>query len=126
MEKESLMKALKTTMYIMVAYLTIIGVMYLLLPGTFETALKVSLPDRGTAMLHGFGNLIMAFLIYTTASNLEVYGKLVRVFQVFALGETLIFIYQLISGMNTFAEVGPPTIIWAIFTVLLFVFGRKL
>ena len=119
------MKSLKITMYVVMAYLTIIGALYLFFPGTAETAFKITLSDRGTAMLHGFGNLIMAYLIYTTAANLDVYGKLVRVFQVFALGETLIFIYQLISGMYTFAEVGPPTIIWGVFTVLLFAFGRN-
>ena len=112
-------------MYVITVYLTIIGALYLFFPGIAETAFKITLSDRSTAMLHGFGNLVMAFLIYSTAANLEIYGKLVRVYQVFALGETMIFIYQLISGMYTFAEVGPPTIIWAVFTVLLFVFGRN-
>lgn len=119
------MKSLKITLYLIAFYLTIIGALYLFFPGTAETAFKVTLSDRGTAMLHGFGNLIMAFLIYTTASNLDKYDKLVRVYQAFAFGETLIFVYQLISRMYTFAEVGPPTIIWAVFTVLLFAFGRK-
>lgn len=119
------MKSLKITMYVIVAYLTIIGALYLFFPGTAEKAFQITLSDRGTAMLHGFGNLIMAVLIYTTVANLDTYDKLVRVYQVFAFGETLIFAYQLISGMYTFAEVGPPTIIWAIFTVLLFVFGRN-
>jgi hypothetical protein len=119
------MKSLKITLYVVMAYLTIIGALYLFFPGAAETAFKITLSDRGTAMLHGFGNLIMVYLMYKTASNLDTYGKLVRVFQAFAAGETLIFVYQLISGMYTFAEVGPPTIIWAVFTVLLFVFGRK-
>jgi hypothetical protein len=119
------MKSLKITLYVIVAYLTIIGALYLFFPGAAETAFKITLSDRGTAMLHGFGNLVMAFLMYMTASNLETYGKLVRVYQALALGETLIFIYQLIAGMYTFAEVGPPTVIWAVFTVLLFVFGRN-
>lgn len=118
------MKSLKITMYVLVAYLTIIGALYLFLPGIAETAFKITLSDRGTAMLHGFGNLIIAYLAYTIAANLDTYGKLVRTYQGFALGETLIFVYQLTSGMHTFAEVGPPTIIWAVFTVLLFVFGR--
>jgi len=122
--KELLMKSLKITLYVIAVYLTIIGVLYLFLPNIAEMALQVSLPDRGTTMLHGFGDLIMAFLAYTITSNLEAYGKLVRLYQVFALGETLIFAYQVTSGMHTFAEVGPPMIIWGIFTVLLFVFGR--
>ena len=118
------MKSLKITLYVVMLYLTIIGVLYLFFPGTAEKAFQVPLPDRSTTMLHGFGDLIMAFLAFTIASNLDAYGKLVRIYQAFALGETLIFTYQLISGMHTFAEVGPPTIIWAVFTVLLFVFGR--
>lgn len=118
------MKVLKITLYVITIYLTIIGTLYLFFPGAAETAFKVALPDRGTTMLHGFGDLIMAFLAFTIASNLDTYRKLVRIYQAFALGETLIFAYQLISGMHTFAEVGPPTIIWGIFTSLLFVFGR--
>jgi len=119
------MKALKIMMYVVAIYLTLIGVLYLFFPGTAENAFGITLSDRGTAMLHGFGNLIMAYLIYLTVSNLETYRKLVTVFQIFALGEALIFAYQLFSGMYTFAQVGPPMIIWAVFTVLLFVFGRK-
>ena len=119
------MKSLRITMYVITAYLTIIGALYLFFPGAAETAFKITLSDRGTAMLHGFGNLVIAYLAFMTASKLDMYRNLVRVFQVFALGETLIFVYQLTSGMYTFAEVGPPTIIWALFTVSLFVFGRN-
>lgn len=119
------MKALKIVMYIVVAYLTIIGSLYLFFPDTAETAFGITLSDRSTAMLHGFGNLVMAFLIYLTASNLETYRKLVTVFQVFAAGEAVIFTFQLMSGMYTFPQVGPPMIIWAVFTVLLFIFGRN-
>lgn len=119
------MKSLKITLYVIAFYLTLIGALYLFAPGIAEKAFQITLSDRGTVMLHGFGDLVMAFLAYTIASNLDAYRKLVRLFQVFAAGETLIFAYQLISGMYTFAEVGPPTIIWGIFTVLLFVFGKK-
>ena len=119
------MKAIKIMMYVVMAYLTLIGVLYLFFPGIAENAFGVTLSDRGTAMLHGFGNLVMAYLIYLTASNLETYRKLVAVFQFLAAGEALIFAYQWLSGMYTFAQVGPPMVIWAVFTILLFVFGRK-
>ena len=119
------MKALKIVMYVVVAYLTIIGFLYLFFPDTAENAFGIVLSDRSTAMLHGFGNLVMAFLIHLTATNLETYRKLVAVFQIFAAGEVLIFAFQLVSGMYTFAQIGPPMVIWAIFTVLLFVFGRN-
>ena len=119
------MKALKVTLYVIAAYLAVLGLLYMFFPGTAEMAFQVALPDRLTTMLHGFGDLVMALLAFTLASNLVAYGKLVRIFQVFALGEALIFAYQLMAGLHTFAEVGPPMIIWAIFTVLLFVFGRN-
>ena len=119
------MKSLKITLFVIAVYLTIIGVLYLFMPGVAEKAFQITLSDRGTAMLHGFGDLIMAYLAYMIATNLDAYRKLVRLYQVFAVGETLIFAYQLFSGMYTFAEVGPPMIIWGIFTVLLFIFGRK-
>lgn len=119
------MKTLKIILYIVAVYLTLIGILYLFFPGVAETAFGITLSDRSTAMLHGFGDLVLAFLAIITASNLQAYSRLVTVFQVFAAGETLIFLYQLLSGMHTFAEVGPPTIIWAIFTLLLVVFGRN-
>jgi hypothetical protein len=123
--KELVMKALKIILYVVVAYLTVIGSLYLFFPNTAENAFGITLSDRSTAMLHGFGNLVMAFLIHSTASNLETYRKLVAVFQVFAAGEALIFAFQWLSDMYTFAQVGPPMIIWTICTVLLFVFSRK-
>lgn len=119
------MKSLKIMLYVVVAYLTIIGSLYLFFPDAAENAFGITLSDRSTAMLHGFGNLVMALLMHLTASNLETYRKFVTVFQVFATGEALIFAFKLFSGMYTFAQVGPPMIIWAIFTVLLFVFGRN-
>lgn len=119
------MKSLKITLYVIAAYLTLIGVLYLFAPGVAEKAFQITLSDRGTAMLHGFGDLIMAYLAIMIATNLEAYQKLARLYKVFSAGETLIFAYQLFSGMYTFAEVGPPMIIWGIFTVLLFIFGRN-
>lgn len=119
------MKALKIVLYVVTVYLTVIGSLYLFFPDTAENAFGIALTDRGTAMLHGFGNLVMAFLVYLTVSNLDAYRKLVTVFQVFAAGEALIFAFQVFSGMYTFAQVGPPMIIWTIFAILLFVFGRK-
>lgn len=119
------MNALKIMLYVVAVYLTLIGSLYLFFPGVAENAFGISLSDRSTAMLHGFGNLVMAFMMYMTASNLETYRKLVTVFQVFAAGEALIFAYQWLSGMYAFAQVGPPMIIWAVFSGLLFVFGRR-
>lgn len=60
------MKSLKITMHVVLAYLAVIGSLYLFFPNTAETAFGTVLSDRGTAMLHGFGNLIMAFLILSS------------------------------------------------------------
>lgn len=119
------MKSLKITLYVLAFYLTVIGALYLFAPGIAEKAFQITLSDHSTTMLHGFGNLIMAYLAFTIAVNLDAYLKLVRLYQFFAAGETLIFAYQLFSGMYTFAAVGPPMIIWGVFTVLLVGFGRK-
>ena len=40
-------------------------------------------------------------------------------------GHILVFLYQIITGIATFAQGGPPLIISIIFTVLLLVFSRK-
>ena len=119
------MKSLKILLYVITVYLILIGGLYLLFPDFAESALQITLSDRGTAMLHGFGDLIMAFLAYTIARNLEQYRQLVRVFQIFGIGETIIFAYQLFSGLYTFAEVGPPMIIWGVLSLLLLLFDRN-
>lgn len=119
------MKALKIMLYVVAAYLTVVGSLYLFFPGTAENAFGITLSDRSTAMLHGFGNLVMAFLMHMTASNLDAYRKLVTVFQAFAAGESLIFAFQWLSGMQTLAQVGPPMVIWAAITAILFLLGRR-
>ena len=49
------MKSLKITLYVIAVYLTIIGALYLFAPGVAEKAFQITLSDRSTAMLHGFG-----------------------------------------------------------------------
>ena len=119
------MKSLKILLYVIAVYLIFIGSLYMLFPNFAESILQITLSDRSTAMVHGFGNLVMAFLAITIAGNLEKYNHMVRVFQVFAIGEAIIFGYQILSGMHTFAEVGPPLVIWGVLSVLLVLFDRK-
>jgi hypothetical protein len=119
------MKSLKINLYVLTGYLTIVGVLYLFLPEIGEQIFQTTLPDRITSMLHGFGTLMIAYLVVMVAGKLETYRPLLRLIQVFAVGEGLIFAFTVLAGMATFAQVGPPLIIWSVFAVLLFVFERN-
>lgn len=116
---------LRTTMYAITIYLTVLGVMFLFLPGIVESIMGISLPDAGLTMLYGQLVLTLAYLGYYVARNVESMRKLYAVFVFLFVGHLLVWLYQLFTGISTFAQVGPPLVISVIFTVLLFMYGRE-
>lgn len=120
------MKALRNTLLALAAYMTVVGALFLFAPRVAETAFNTSLPDAALTMLYGQVVLVIAFMAYLVSTNVSAYAKLVWAFIFAEAGHVLIFAWQLMSGIATFAQVGPPMIIAVIFTVLLFVFkGRS-
>jgi hypothetical protein len=115
---------LKTTMFVITAYLTILGVLFLFLPRTAESVFGISLPDTALTMLYGQIVLTMAYMAYRVGKD----GALAKMYAGFVFlfgGHVLVWVYQLATGISTFAQVGPPLVISGIFTVLLLMFGRK-
>lgn len=119
------MNRLKTLMYVIAAYLTILGVLFLLLPRSAEAIFGISLPDASLTMLYGQVVLTLAYLAYRVAADTGAFAKLYAVFVALFGGHILVFGYQIFAGVATFAQVGPPLIISVIFTVLLLLFGKK-
>ena len=116
---------LRTLMYVITVYLLVMGVLFLFLPRTAESAFSISLPDAALTMLYGQVVLSFAYLAYRIAIDITAYGKLYAVLVFMFGGHILVWAYQLVNGVSTFAQVGPPLIISAIFTVLLFLFRGK-
>jgi hypothetical protein len=122
---EVLMKALRNTLLALAVYMTVVGALFLFAPGIAEKAFSTSLPDRALTPLYGELMIVIALMAYLVSTDVSAYKKLVIAFIVSEIGHVLIFGYQLMSGISTFAQVGPPMIIAIIFTVLLFVFRGK-
>jgi hypothetical protein len=85
---------------------------------------STTIPDRNLAMLYGQVVLTMAYVAFLAARGGDSAAKLSRIVLVLVIGHVVIFGYQLVTGMATFAQNGPPLIVNAIFTVLLFIFRR--
>ncbi|MBK6646528.1 MAG: hypothetical protein IPG44_12440 [Anaerolineales bacterium] len=119
-------KRLQITLYVIMAYLTVFGFLFLFLPGVAEKVLNTSLPDAALNMLYGQLSLTFAYTAFLAARGGDGLSKLSRVIFALTTGHVVVFGYQLMTGVLDFSQAGPPLIINAIFTVLLFLFRRDI
>lgn len=119
-------KRLQVTLYVIAAYLTVFGILFLFLPSVAEKVLNNALPDKALNMLYGQLSLTFAYTAFLAARGGDGLGKLSRVILALTTGHVIVFAYQLATGMLNFAQAGPPLIINAIFTVLLFLFRKDI
>ena len=117
-------KKLQITLYVVAVYLTVFGILFLFLPGAAEKVLSTSLPDAALNMLYGQVVLTFAYLAFLAARGREGVSILSRLVLALTAGHVVIFGYQLGTGMLNFAQAGPPLIINAVFTALLFFFRK--
>lgn len=117
-------KKLQITLYVIAVYLTILGILFLFLPGTAGKVMSASLPDAALTMLYGQLTLTFAYLAFLAARGGDDVSILSRLVLVLTAGHVLIFGYQLGTGMMNFAQAGPPLIVNAVFTTLLFFFRK--
>ena len=115
---------LQWTLNIPGVYLTILGVLFLFLPGVAETAFSTSLPDPALTPLYGHVLLVIALMAFLVARDVEKHGTLVWAFIFEQAGHLLVFLYLLVTGTQTFVQVGPPLVVAFIFLVLLLIFRR--
>lgn len=119
-------KRLQVTLYVIAAYLTVFGILFIFLPSVAEKVLNNTLPDKALNMLYGQLTLTFAYIAFLAARGGDGLGKLSRVILALTTGHVVVFAYQLGTGMLNFAQAGPPLIINAIFTVLLFLFRKDI
>ncbi len=115
---------LRWTLNILGVYLAIVGVLFLFLPRVAETAFSISLRDPALTPLYGQVLLVIALMAFLVARDVEKHATLVWAFIFEQAGHVLVFLFLLLTGTQTFAQVGPPLIVSAIFLVLLLVFRR--
>lgn len=117
-------KRLQITLYVIAAYLTVFGVLFMFLPSVAEMVMSTSLPDAALNVLYGQLTLTFAYAAFLAARGGDGVSKLSRVVLALTAGHVVVFVYQLATGGLNFAQAGPPLIINAIFTVLLFIFRK--
>ncbi|MFM2135719.1 MAG: hypothetical protein RL021_1119 [Bacteroidota bacterium] len=111
-------------LYVITAYLTFLGVMFLLAPDTFASMMKLeSLPDKVLNILYGQVMLTFAYVGYMAASSGE--SRVSRALLALTVGHVIVFGYLLGSGMQSFEQVGPPMIINLLFSVLQLMWRNK-
>ena len=119
-------KRLQITLYVIAAYLTVFGILFLFLPSVAEKVMSTSLPDAALNMLYGQLTLTFAYVAFLAARGEDGAGKMSRVILALTTGHVVVFGYQLMTGGLNFAQAGPPLVINAIFTVLLFPFRKDI
>ncbi len=115
-------KRLQITLYVVMAWLGVLGLLFLFVPSAAEKVMSASLPDRVLTMLYGQVMLTLAYVAFLAAQGGEGLTRLSRVILILTAGHVVIFGYQLATGMSSLAQAGPPLIINLLFTVLLFLF----
>lgn len=115
-------KKLQITLWVVTAYLTILGALFLFAPRIAEMVISAKLPDAGLNMLYGQMMLTFAYVGYMAATSGE--SRLLRALLALTTGHVVIFGSMLATGMQPFVSVGAPLIVNLVFTILLFLWRK--
>ena len=114
---------LKTTMYVIAGYLAILGAVFAFAPAAARSAMGIELNDEALTLLYGQVSLTLGYMAYLVATN-EGLAKMANGFLALFVGHIAVFAYQAATGIETFAQVGPPLVISAIFSALLYMYKK--
>jgi uncharacterized membrane protein YhdT len=117
-------RRLQITLYVIVVYLALFGVVFVFAPGVFEQVTQSALPDAKLTLLYGQYTLTFAYVAFMAAREKEAASKLSLTILILTAGNVVVFGYLLITGMQGLPQAGPPLIVNSILTVLLFRFRR--
>jgi hypothetical protein len=118
-------RKLQITLYVTAAYLAFFGILFLFAPGVFEQLTQSTLPDAKLTLLYGQHTLTFAFVAFMAAREDEATSKLSLTILILTAGNMAVFGYLFLTGMEGFAQVGPPLVVNSTLTVLLFLFRRE-
>ncbi len=117
-------KRLQILLYVIAAYLGLFGVMFLFAPGAAEQFTK-SIHDPSLEMVYGLYALVFGFISFLAAREKQSASRLSLVILLLIMGHVVVFGYQLLTGMEAFAQAGPPLIVNGVLAVLLFWFRNE-
>jgi hypothetical protein len=116
-------KKLPITLYLVAAYLALFGVLFLFAPSV-ASQLTHTTHDPTLSLLYGQYTLTFAFVAFMAARAREAASKLSLAILVLTAGHVVVFGYLLLSGIQGFAQAGPPVVVNSVLTVLLIVFRK--
>jgi hypothetical protein len=116
-------KKLQITLYVVTVYLAIFGILFLFAPRVAEQVMQTSLPDTTLNLLYGQLTLTFAYVAFMAARKADA-GDSWRTILILNVGHVIVFGYLLLTGMQGFAQVGPPLIMNAVFALLLYLFRK--
>jgi cell shape-determining protein MreD len=118
-------KKLRIMLYLTAAYLASFGILFVFVPGVFEQITQSSLPDAKLTLLYGQYTLIFAYVAFMAAREKDATSKLTLTILIVTAGHVVVFGYLLMTGRESFPQVGPPLIVNSVLTVLLFLFRKE-
>jgi hypothetical protein len=118
-----LTRKLQVTLYLIAAYLAFFGVLFVLAPSVAAQITRTT-HDATLSLLYGQYTLTFAYLSFMAARENDDAGKLSLTILILTAGHVVVFGYLFLTGMQGFPQVGPPLIVNAVLTVLLFLFRR--
>ena len=115
---------LRVLFYIIAIYLAVFGLLFLFAPSLAERFTKTT-HDPSLGLLYGQYALTFAFASFLGARGKEGAGKLSLVILLLVAGQAVVFGYLLLTGIQAFAQAGPPIIVNAILAILVFWFRKE-
>jgi len=118
-------KKLRITLYITGAHQAAFGSMVVFAPAVFQRITQTTLTDPRITLLYGSYLLIFSCVSFMAAREKEAASKLSLTVLLVVAANCLVFGSLLLTGMETFARVGPVFLINAVLTSLVFLFRRQ-
>lgn len=117
-------KRLQILLYIITLYLTIFGLLFILLPDMAAEFTKTA-PAPTLSLIYGQYSLTFALVAFLAAREQRRDNPLSFVILILLIGHVVVFSYELLTGLQAWAQAGPPIAINALLALLLYAFSRK-
>jgi hypothetical protein len=118
-------RQLQITLYVIAAYLTLFGMLFVFAPSVFERITQTTLPDAKLTLLYGQYTLTFAYVAFMAAKEKDATSTLSLTILILMAGNAVVFAYLLMTGREGFHQVGPPLIVNSVLTLLLFLFRKE-
>jgi hypothetical protein len=118
-------RKLQITLYVIAAYLTSFGILFVFAPSVFEQMTQTTLSDAKVTLLYGQYTLTFAYVAFMAAKEMDATSTLSFTILIVMAGNAVVFAYLLLTGKENLHQAGPPLIVNLVLTLLLFLFRKQ-